>query len=85
MLYTRARCILPEGGRLVFVFDIIVFNYSTLKEEEIVPTLLFEENLKLVVTSGASCPDITVDLVIQKIVDWRGESESIEAVLEGRI
>ena len=63
----------------------IVFNCSTYKEEEIVPSLLFEENLRLIVTSGASCPDRTVDLVIQKIVDWRGESESIESVLEGRI
>jgi len=62
-----------------------IFNYSNLREEEIVPSLLFEENLKLIVTSGASCPDRTVDLVIQKIVDWRGESETIEAVLEGRI
>jgi 4-hydroxy-3-methylbut-2-enyl diphosphate reductase len=63
----------------------IVFNYSTLKEEEIVPSILFKENLKLVVTSGASCPDRTVDLVIQKIVDWRGETKSIESALEGRI
>ena len=63
----------------------IVFNCATYKEEEIVPSLLFEENLRLIVTSGASCPDRTVDLVIQKIVDWRGESESIESVLEGRI
>ena len=63
----------------------IVFNYSTLKEEEIVPSLLFNENLKLVVTSGASCPDKTVDLVIQKIASLRGETESIEAALEGRI
>ena len=62
-----------------------VFNFSLLKEEEIVPSLLFEENLKIVVTSGASCPDKTVDLVIQKIIDWRGETESIETVLEGRI
>jgi 4-hydroxy-3-methylbut-2-enyl diphosphate reductase len=63
----------------------VVFNYSTLKEEEIVPSILFNENLKLVVTSGASCPDKTVDSVIQKIASLRGETESIEAALEGRI
>jgi 4-hydroxy-3-methylbut-2-enyl diphosphate reductase len=62
-----------------------VFNCKTLKEEEIVPAMLLQENLKLVVTSGASCPDKTVDLVIQKILFLRGESESIEAALEGRI
>jgi len=62
-----------------------VFNFSLLKEEDIVPSLLFAENLKLVVTSGASCPDKTVDLVIQKIMSLRGESESVETALEGRI
>ena len=63
----------------------IVFNSKTLKEEEIVPSILQQENLKIVVTSGASCPDKTVDLVIQKIMSLRRESESVEAALEGRI
>jgi 4-hydroxy-3-methylbut-2-enyl diphosphate reductase len=63
----------------------IVFNSKTLKEEEIAPSLLQQENLKIVVTSGASCPDKTVDLVIEKIMSLRGESESVEAALEGRI
>jgi len=62
-----------------------VFNFKSLKEEEVNPSILFEENLKLVVTSGASCPDKIVDLVIQRIVELRGESESAEAALEGRI
>ena len=62
-----------------------VFNFKSLKEEEVNPSVLFEENLKLVVTSGASCPDKIVDLVIQKIVALRGETESIESALEGRI
>jgi 4-hydroxy-3-methylbut-2-enyl diphosphate reductase len=62
-----------------------VFNFKNLKEEEVNPSVLFEENLKLVVTSGASCPDKIVDLVIQKIVALRGETESIESALEGRI
>lgn len=62
-----------------------VFNFKSLKVEEVNPSILFKENLKLIVTSGASCPDKIVDLVIQKIVALRGESESIEFVLEGRI
>ena len=63
----------------------IVFNCKTMKEEEIKPSLLHLEQLRLIVTSGASCPDKTVDLVIQKLVSLRGESDSVEAALEGRI
>ncbi len=63
----------------------LVFNARLLKEEEIIPSILLQENLKLVVTSGASCPDKTVDLVIQKIVSLRGETVSVETALEGRI
>ncbi len=63
----------------------IVFNSKTLKEEEISPSILQQENLKIVVTSGASCPDKIVDHVIQRIIELRGETESIESALEGRI
>jgi 4-hydroxy-3-methylbut-2-enyl diphosphate reductase len=63
----------------------IVFNTKTLKEEEIAPSILQQENLKIVVTSGASCPDKIVDHVIQRIIELRGETESVESVLEGRI
>jgi 4-hydroxy-3-methylbut-2-enyl diphosphate reductase len=62
-----------------------VFNFKSLKEEDVNPSILFEENLMLVVTSGASCPDKIVDVVIKKIVELRGESESVEAALEGRL
>lgn len=63
----------------------IVFNSKILKEEEIAPTLLQQENLKIVVTSGASCPDKIVDHVIQRILELRGEKESVDSALEGRI
>jgi hydroxymethylglutaryl-CoA reductase len=58
---------------------------KTLKEEEIAPSILQQENLKIVVTSGASCPDKIVDHVIQRIIELRGETESVESALEGRI
>lgn len=70
---------------LISLEKAVVFNARLLKEEEIIPSILLQENLKLVVTSGASCPDKTVDLVIQKIVSLRGETVSVETALEGRI
>ena len=36
---------------------------------------------KIVLTSGASCPDATVDRVIQKLVSFFPESKSIDTVL----
>jgi len=65
--------------------EAVVFNSKTLKEEEISPSLLQQEHLKIVVTSGASCPDKIVDHVIQRIIELRGETESVESALEGRI
>lgn len=63
----------------------IVFNTKTLKDEEITPSILQQENLKIVITSGASCPDKIVDHVIQRILELRGETASVETSLEGRI
>jgi 4-hydroxy-3-methylbut-2-enyl diphosphate reductase len=65
--------------------EAVVFNSKTLKEEEISTSLLQQEHLKIVVTSGASCPDKIVDHVIQRIIELRGETESVESALEGRI
>ena len=65
--------------------EAVVFNSKTLKKEEISPSLLQQEHLKIVVTSGASCPDKIVDHVIQRIIELRGETESVESALEGRI
>lgn len=63
----------------------VVFNSQTLQQEEIAPSMFQQENLRIIVTSGASCPDKIVDHVIQRIIDLRGESESIESALHGRL
>lgn len=44
------------------------FNIETKKLEEITPFLPHKEQYKIIVTSGASCPDSEVDKVIQKIM-----------------
>jgi 4-hydroxy-3-methylbut-2-enyl diphosphate reductase len=74
-----------NAGDFISREEAVVFNSKTLKEEEISPSLLQQENLKIVVTSGASCPDKIVDHVIQRIIELRGETESVESALEGRI
>jgi 4-hydroxy-3-methylbut-2-enyl diphosphate reductase len=63
----------------------IVFNTKTLNEQEISPSIFQQENLKMIVSSGASCPDKIVDHVIQRIIELRGETESVESALKGRI
>lgn len=39
--------------------------------------------LNVAVTSGASCPDATVDAVIQRVLELAGVTMSVESVLEG--
>ena len=36
----------------------------------------------IVLTAGASCPDVLLDEVLQKIVGWFPNSRSVEEVLE---
>ncbi len=36
----------------------------------------------IAITSGASCPDSVIDRVIQKILDFKGETKTIEMVLK---
>ena len=41
-----------------------------------------KKGLKIALTSGASCPDVIVDEVLLKILDYYPESRSVEEVLE---
>jgi 4-hydroxy-3-methylbut-2-enyl diphosphate reductase len=41
-----------------------------------------KKGLKIALTSGASCPDVLVDEVLLKILDYYPESRSVEEVLE---
>ena len=41
-----------------------------------------EKKLKIILTSGASCPDAIVDKVLQKLLSYFEGTRSIESVLE---
>ncbi len=49
------------------------------------PENLLTDNPKtdIVLTAGASCPDVLLDEVLQKIVGWFPNTRSVEEVLEG--
>ena len=59
----------------------ILFNYS--KKEMLNNSFIPEtEPVRIVLTSGASCPDAIVDLVLRKIVSFFPESRDMDSVLK---
>ncbi len=57
------------------------FNIHHEKIEQLNTFLPYKDQLKIIVTSGASCPDALVDKVIQKIVELHHPNESVENLL----
>ncbi|MBL1280283.1 MAG: 4-hydroxy-3-methylbut-2-enyl diphosphate reductase [Fluviicola sp.] len=55
-------------NEIVSLNEVNAFNIHTNKAETLTSFLPQKENLKIIITSGASCPDSVVDRVIQKIL-----------------
>ncbi len=62
--------------------SIVHFNIHTSKEETVLQFLPSKRPLKIIITSGASCPDSIVDAVIQKILNITDTKDSIEIALD---
>jgi 4-hydroxy-3-methylbut-2-enyl diphosphate reductase len=58
------------------------FNYPEKKMEISQNWLNTKTPLRIVLTSGASCPDATVDAVMQKILSFYDEIRNVEQVLD---
>ena len=61
--------------------DITSFNYKTKKENRL-PFIKEKDNVTIILTSGASCPDSTVDRVLQKILSFFENTRSVEEVIK---
>jgi 4-hydroxy-3-methylbut-2-enyl diphosphate reductase len=58
------------------------FDYPKKRKLITVPYLPDREKVKIVLTSGASCPDTLVDRVLQKIIGYFSGSRSLEEVMK---
>ena len=57
------------------------FNYNYKTTSEKVGYLPIKETLKVIITSGASCPDAVVDRVLQKLLSYFDNKLSFEEAL----
>lgn len=76
---------IQDASEILSENEIRHFDYSSQKHlttQQWIPT---KEKLRLVVTSGASCPDSIVEEVIRKVLLVTGNSADIEAVLDAYI
>lgn len=62
-----------------------LIHHYDIHENKLIETLNFlpeNEPLKIILTSGASCPDALVDEVLQQILSYFPGAKSVESVLE---
>ena len=62
--------------------EILHFNIHTAQEELTKHYLPNTKPLRILITSGASCPDALVEDVIRKIIGYYPTSKSIESMME---
>ena len=67
----------------ILSYDLIQhFHYGTKRVLQTYNFLPEKDKLKIILTSGASCPDAIVDKVLQKLLSYFEGTRSIESVLE---
>ena len=60
--------------------QITSFNIHSKQEEQLTTFLPEKENIRIILTSGASCPDAVVDAVIVRILELNGISPDFDAI-----
>ncbi|MEO5984084.1 MAG: 4-hydroxy-3-methylbut-2-enyl diphosphate reductase [Ferruginibacter sp.] len=74
-----------SADKLLSLTDIIHFNYHSQEELQTSYFLPQKNPVRILLTSGASCPDAVVEKVIEKLVTLHGISFSSEKIIEAFI
>ncbi|HKO81260.1 MAG TPA: 4-hydroxy-3-methylbut-2-enyl diphosphate reductase [Chitinophagaceae bacterium] len=68
--------------KIISAKDILYYNFHTKEEVLTTDYLPAKKTAKILITSGASCPDALVEGVIQKLVSYFPATRSIDNVIE---
>lgn len=72
---------IDDASKIISAEEIIATDWKT-KEAAIKPNYLpKQEVVKILMTSGASCPDAVVESVIRKIASYFGKEEALEILM----
>ena len=69
-----------DEGRIISQNEILHFNYKTKQQQITTDFLPNKTPVKILLTSGASCPDALVESVIRKLVNLFPTSRSIDEI-----
>jgi 4-hydroxy-3-methylbut-2-enyl diphosphate reductase len=82
LLERKFKTYYVKGASEIYSRDNInSYNIHQEKIEQLNTFLPNKDQLNIIVTSGASCPDALVDKVIKKIVELHHPNESVENLL----
>ena len=73
---------IDSADKIISANQIVHFNFHTKQELTTNDFLPNSSPIKILITSGASCPDAIVETIIEKLLSLTGAAKSIKAVME---
>ena len=71
-----------SADKILSPSSILHYNFHTKEESIATDYLPAESPVKILITSGASCPDAVVETVIEKILEYRQTEKNMKSMLE---
>ena len=70
------------ADKIIAANEIVHYNFHTKQETSTVDFLPSTSPVKILITSGASCPDAIVEDVIEKLIEITGANKTVKAIQE---